>query len=131
MAVEHLNHKLTLDEQREGGKKSGEVRKRKASFKKALKWLLEESDFKLDKGAIFEEYKACGIDISQLTLEELATLGCFKGAIQGNASNYKTLVEVNGELEVENTINTPPLRIEIVEDNPDLEKAMYDANEED
>ena len=42
-------YKLTLEEQKMGGIASGKVRKEKATFKKAIKWLLEDSDNKIKK----------------------------------------------------------------------------------
>lgn len=63
-----------------GGKRSGEVRREKATMKAALELLLNETN---NKGK---------------TYRELATLGLIKGAINGNAQNYKTILETLGEL---------------------------------
>ena len=60
---------------------------------------------------------------NNLTYRQLATLGLLKGAIQGNATNYKTILEATGEIEVNST--TPDVVIKVV-DNTDLEKAMYE-----
>lgn len=100
-------HKLTLEEQSAGGKRSGEVRKEKATMKKALEMLLDEKN---GKGK---------------TYRELATLGLIKGAIDGKADNYKTIVALLGELEEHN--ETPTVNINIV-DNSKLEGAMYEDN---
>jgi hypothetical protein len=100
-------HILTEEEARKGGIRSGEVRKEKATMKKALEMLLDEKN---KKGQ---------------TYRDLATLGLIKGAIDGKADNYKTIVQLLGELE-ENT-QTPVVNINVV-DNTDLEKVMY--NEE-
>ena len=74
----------TEEEQREiarqGGIRSGEVRREKATMKATLEMLLNETN-KNGK-----------------TYRELATLGLLKGAINGNAQNYKTILEVLGEL---------------------------------
>ena len=66
-----------------GGIRSGEVRKEKAIMKATLEMLLEERSK------------------SGKTYKELATLGLIKGAIKGNAQNYRTILEVLGELEQE------------------------------
>ena len=68
-----------------GGIASGKVRQEKATMKKTLEMLLESksSDGK--------------------TYRELATLGLIDGAIKGNAQNYKTIVELLGELNPENS----------------------------
>ncbi len=104
-------NKRTKEEQREiaimGGKASGQVRKEKATMKKVLLDMLDE----------------VGDKENNLTYRQLATLGLLKGAIQGNATNYKTILEATGEIEVNST--TPDVVIKVV-DNTDLEKAMYE-----
>ena len=52
----------------------------------------------------------------------MATLGLWYGAVQGNATNYKTLMEANEEIETNN--ETPSININVV-DNSNLEKVMY------
>lgn len=117
-------HDLTTEEQRDGGNKSGEVRQEKATFKKAIKWLVE-SDIKIKEGDILETFKKSGIDISNLDTTQLATIGLWYGAVQGNATNYKTLMEANEEVEAET--GTPNIEIKVI-DNSELEKVMYDNN---
>lgn len=63
-----------------GGIASGKARREKATMKATLEMLLNETN-KNGK-----------------TYRELATLGLLKGAINGNAQNYKTILEVLGEL---------------------------------
>lgn len=123
------NSERTPNELREmtkkGGIKSGEVRREKATFKNAIKWLIE-SDIKIDKGNLYESFKKSGIDISKLNTTQLATLGLWSGAVQGNATNYKTLMEANEEIQTET--ETPNININIV-DNSNLEKIMYSEDE--
>lgn len=90
-----------------GGKASGLARKEKATMKKVLLDMLDE----------------VGDKENNLTYRQLTTLGLIKGAIQGNATNYKTILEATGEIEVNST--TPDVVIKVV-DNTDLEKAMYE-----
>ena len=90
-----------------GGKASGIARKEKATMKKVLLEMLDEV---ADKE-------------NNLTYRQMATLGLLKGAIQGNATNYKTILEATGEIEVNST--TPDVVIKVV-DNTELEKAMYE-----
>ena len=118
-------HDLTTDEQRDGGNKSGEVRQEKATFKKAIKWLVD-SNIKITGGDILEKFKKSGIDISSLDPTQLATIGVWYEAVNGNATNYKTLMEANEEIQVNN--ETPNIKIEIV-DNSNLEKVMYEDKE--
>lgn len=105
--------KRTPEEQREiarqGGIASGEVRKEKATMRKTLEMLLEEKN---SKGK---------------TYKELATLGLLKGAINGNASNYRTILETLGELIEGNDTTPPTIKIELV-DNSNLEKTLYETN---
>lgn len=124
---------LTSEEAREIGRKggiaSGEARQEKATFKKALQWLLD-SDIKITNGKVVDMFKDMGIDTSNLNPTQLATLGVWFGAVQGNASNYKTLLETNGELVEQEQTSTPQVNINIV-DNSDLEKVLYeDENNE-
>lgn len=65
---------------RKGGIASGKARREKAIMKATLEMLLNE---KTKNGK---------------TYKELATLGLIKGAIKGNAQNYRTILEVLGEL---------------------------------
>lgn len=106
---------LTEKEQREiarkGGIASGIARKEKATMKKTLELMLEE----------------IGDKDSGLTYRQLATLGLIKGAILGNSSNYKTILETTGEIEGSNT-ETPSVQINIV-DNNGLEKVLYDKQD--
>ncbi len=105
-------HKLTLEEQSAGGKRSGEVRREKATMKKTLEMLLDEKNKKANK-----------------TYRELSTLGLIKGAIDGKAENYKTILQLLGELEEQHS-ETPSVQINIV-DNSNLEKTLYEENKND
>lgn len=110
---------------RKGQIASTEAKKEKATFKKAIKWLLEDSNITINKGSLYESFKKSGIDISKLNTTQLATLGLWSGAVQGNATNYKTLMEANEEIQTET--ETPNININIV-DNSNLEKIMYEDN---
>lgn len=122
--IETLSNEEAKKRGKNGGIRSGEVRREKASFKNAIKWLIE-SDIKIDKGNLYESFKKSGIDISKLNTTQLATLGLWSGAVQGNATNYKTLMEANEEIQTET--ETPNININIV-DNSNLEKIMYEDN---
>ena len=86
MPIEEVNARKTPEERKESARNagiaSGKVRKQKATMKKTLELMLEEIG---DKEA-------------GLTYRQMATLGLIKGAIKGNALNYKTIMEVMGEL---------------------------------
>lgn len=119
----------TKEEQRTittmGGIASGKARQEKATFKKAIKWLVD-SDIKIKEGTLAETFQKAGIDISNLNPTQLATIGLWFGAVNGNATNYKMLMEANEEIETTN--ETPSVEIKIV-DNSNLEKAMYEDND--
>ena len=129
MANEQNLVPLTTEKAREigrkGGIRSGEVKREKATFKNAIKWLVE-SDIKITDGNIHKAFKNSGIDISKLKPTQLATLGLWYGAVQGNATNYKTLMEANEEVQTES--ETPSVTVNIV-DNSKLEKAMHDEED--
>ena len=81
----------TTEEQREiarqGGIASGKARKEKATMLSTLRKLLDE------------EGK------NGMTYREMATLGLIKGAVKGNALNYKTMIELLGETKGEDNSN--------------------------
>lgn len=123
---------LTEKEQRElarkGGIASGKVRKEKASLRKSLENILN-SDIRITKGSLYDTYLAMGIDISKYSLGELAGMGLLFGAVNGNATNFKTMMETNNEITEENSVSVPTLKIEI-NDNSKLEGVMYSADRE-
>ena len=108
-----------------GGKNSQKVQKEKRTFKKAIEWLAN-SDIKLKGGNVYDTLKGMGIDVDILNPTQLATIGLWYGAVQGNAANYKTLMEGNNEIEEESSVN-PTFKVEII-DNSNLEKQLYEAN---
>ena len=109
-----------------GGKNSQKVQKEKRTFKKAIEWLAN-SDIKITQGSIYDKFLQAGIDISNMDMTQLATIGLMYGALCGNATNYKTLMEGNNEVVDELGTLTPTLKVELV-DNSNLEKALYEAN---
>ena len=99
-----------------GGKASGEARALKKTFKMALKELLQEEAMK--------DGKPTG-----KTYQDLVNIGLVKGAMKGNAINYKTILETIGELEAEKTeVSVPTIKLEVV-DNSKLESVLYDNKE--
>lgn len=90
---------------RNGGIKSGEVRNRRKEQIEILKRLLEEPT---------KNGKTYGENI---------TLGLIKGAMQGKAENYKTIMDYIDD--AVNSTGTPSIEIRVI-DNSNLEKAMYD-----
>lgn len=98
-----------------GGKASGEARKQKATLKKTLEQLLDT----VPKSESNPEGK---------TFRELTTQGLMIGAINGKAENYKLMAQMLGELEEEQTNETPSVTITVV-DNSNLEKAMYEEKD--
>lgn len=96
-----------------GGKASGEVRALKKTFKMALKELLQEE--------VIKDGKPTG-----KTYQDLVNIGLVKGAMKGNAINYKTILETIGELEAEKTeVSVPTIKLEVV-DNSNLESVLYE-----
>ena len=108
-----------------GNKRSTEVKRQRRTFKKAVEWLVN-SDYKLSDGNVVDYFKKNGVDISNLDTTQLATIGLWMGAVYGNATNYKTLMEANNEVESENG-ETPSVTVNIV-DNSKLEKALYEED---
>ena len=97
---------------RKGGIASGKARQEKATMKKTLEMLLDEvADIKGNE--------------NNLTYKQLTTLGLMQGAIEGKAENYKTIVQLLGELQEQENNETPVVNINIV-DNSNLESALYE-----
>lgn len=115
MPIEEVNSNRTREQHsadsRKGGIRSGEVRREKATMKATLEMLL-------DQVANIKDNE------SKLTYRQLTTLGLLQGAIEGKAENYKTIVQLLGELQ-EQVNETPSLNIQII-DNSNLEKALYE-----
>lgn len=113
MTPQELNARKTPEERIESARKagiaSGQARREKATMKKTLEMLLNEKN---NKGK---------------TYRELTTLGLIKGAVDGKAENYKTIVQLLGELQ-EQVNEAPSLNINIV-DNSNLEKVLYESEE--
>ena len=102
---------------RKGAIASNKVQKEKKTFKMALKELLQEE-------AKDKEGKPTG-----KTYQDLVNIGLVKGAMKGNAINYKTILETIGELEAEKTeVSVPTIKLEVV-DNSNLESVLYDNKE--
>lgn len=93
---------------RKGGIASGEARRQKATFRKTLEMLLDE------KGKNGKTYR------------EMIMLGQIKSAIDGKAENFKTILALLGEMQ-ESANETPSININVV-DNSNLEKALYDED---
>lgn len=109
--IKYQFNKRTAEEQHDiavaGGIASGEARREKATMKKTLEMLLDEKN---KKGQ---------------TYKELTTLGLIKGAIDGKAENYKTILALLGELTDTQETNTPVVNINVI-DNSNLESALYE-----
>lgn len=137
--VEYQFDNRTAEEQHEiavmGGTASGEARREKASLKKAVQMLLNSNldeikakDFSEQSLAQFFRLK--GFDINKLPPATMAAIGLWLGAIEGNATNFKTLGEYNLEGVEESMSSTPVVKIEI-SDNSKLEGVLYEANRPD
>ena len=100
---------------KQGGIASGKARREKATMKKVLEQMLEEvADVK-------------GND-NKLTYKQMATLGLIKGSIEGNSSNYKTILEVIGELSSQTETKEPIININIAS-NEDIKEEFYKEEE--
>lgn len=130
--IENLNPVRSEEEARilgqKGGIASGEARRNKKTYTDAVKWLTN-ADIKITKGKIKETLEANGISTKGLDPTQLATLGLWLGAVYGNAQNFKTLMETNGEnIEEENTYMPEIEHLGEIVDNSHLDKDLYEAN---
>jgi hypothetical protein len=79
-------HKLTREEQVAGGIASGKARREKKLMKEVLESMLDVVPKKKNP--------------NNYSYRDMATLGLIKGAVNGNSNNYRTILEVLGELNV-------------------------------
>lgn len=111
-----------------GGIASAQTRRIKKTYTDAVKWLTN-ANIKIDKGKIKETLESNGISTEGLDTTQLATIGLWLGAVYGNCNNYKTLMEINGEIMEETPTFNPGIEeVEQVVDNSNLEKVLYEAN---
>lgn len=98
-----------------GGIASGEVRKEKATMKKTLEMMLSTTN---SKGNKYSDNIALGLIANAIDKT--------KG---GNPASYKLIAQMLGELDFNDEGNeTPVVNINVV-DNSNLEKALYENNE--
>lgn len=100
-------HVLTVEEASKGGKASVEARNKRKEQIELLKRLLDEPSK------------------SGKTYGENITLGLIRGAMQGKAENYKTIMEYLDD--TTQASGTPSIEIRVI-DNSNLEKVMYEKN---
>lgn len=100
-------HVLTVEEASKGGKASVKARNYKKEQIENLKRLLDQTN---DKG---------------ISYRELMNLGILKGALKGKAENFKAIMDYLDDST--SATSTPTIEIRVV-DNSNLEKAMYDNN---
>ena len=123
-----------------GGIASGKARRQKAMFKDSLQKILASNikiptidpnkPIKMDKDILnlLEKLESIGVNTKELPLIDLITLGQILGAIGGRSENYRTLMEVNGDL-LENESNELKLTtIDEIVDNSNLKKVLYEEN---
>ena len=83
MPIEEVNARKTPEQRRESARKagiaSGEAQRKKKEMKKVLEAMLSETGK------------------NGMTYREMATLGLIKGAVKGDARNYKVILETLGE----------------------------------
>ncbi len=105
-------HKLTVEEQSKGGKKSVEVKRERKKFKETMEMLLK-LDIKDEK--LKNTLKSFGIDDSEMNNQTLLIVGLYKAAMNGNVNAYK---EIQTMMENTNNSNDNIQRIQIINDLP-------------
>ncbi len=85
----NLTHKLTVDDQRAGGKKSGEVRRRKRDTAKIVEKMLCSELNKKDKEKVKEI--SGELEKDEMTVNALMIAGQIKAAMCGNVGAFQNL----------------------------------------
>jgi len=99
-------HTLTLEEQRAGGRASGEARRKKSTMLADLEKMLNSKNN------------------SGTTYQELATLGLIKGAVNGSSKNYELIYNLISEKEKKEQAN----EINITLPAKDIASSFVDIN---
>lgn len=102
-------HKLTAEEQSNGGKASGEARRRKRDLRKALESLLE--------GDVSVVDKSTG-EVRVVSGTEAITTKLFEQAMKGNVKAFKTIRETVGQ--------DPVQKIEVAQADPEVIREVED-----
>lgn len=123
-----------------GGIASGKARRQKAMFKDSLQKILASNikiptidpnkPIKMDKDILnlLEKLESIGVNTKELPLIDLITLGQILGAIGGRSENYRTLIEVNGDLLENESHELKLTTIDEIVDNSNLKKVLYEEN---
>ena len=91
MANENLTHKLTVDELRKGGRKSGEARRAKKSLREAMQILMEAD--------------LTGKDGKTMTGTEAMAARAFQAALKGDWKAWELVRDTAGQKPVERVQN--------------------------
>lgn len=93
----NLTHRLTLDEQRAGGKKSGEARRKKKQMREVAELILS-MNMKPGRGAILENVSNfTDIAGKNITVEEAIIVKQAQRAMKGDISAAVFLRETSGQ----------------------------------
>lgn len=99
-------HDLTTEEQRAGGKASGEARRRKATMLSDLEKILNSKN------------------TAGTTYQELATLGLIKGAVNGSSKNYELIYNLMKDKEQKEKAD----EINVIMPAKDIASSFVDIN---
>lgn len=91
---ENLKHKLTVNEQREGGIKSGEARRKKKALKETMQMLL---DLPVSDAKTFNNMSKFGIEIDEIDNNTRLMYSLLKKAFTGDVAAIKEVRSVIGE----------------------------------
>lgn len=91
-------YKLSQEEAKKGGKKSGEVRREKKLFRETCELLLS-MDCQI--GTLKEHMSKMGIPKNEQTNQMAITISMLKAALEGNVQAYNTLRDTTGEKPVQ------------------------------
>lgn len=95
-------HPLTVEEQREGGKKSGAVRRKK----KLLKDLIEQfGTLGVQNPKLKAQMAQFGIDPDEMTNDMATVVGQYMKAMKGDTSAFNSLRDTKGEKPVDKSEN--------------------------
>ena len=87
------SHELTVEEQSNGGKASGEARRRKKDMKQKMKALLELPAAANDR----EQLEALGVSPDDMDNEMVLVMSMFLSAAQGDTKAFDRVIQILGK----------------------------------
>lgn len=119
-------HKLTVEEQSNGGKKSAEARRRRKALKSLMNDLLSSEVFDID---IYNNTTAMGIDPEDMSYGAAIVAAMVKEAAGGNVKAFNAITDLVGEGSSGERIKLQKKQLQLQEQNSAVKDGDGNLNE--